>query len=328
MRLLHVRPDELQPWVPQLQTLERDISYPVGTSDRFVISHGDAYHPFFSSLGDAHFLLALDGDTVVGCLAGVRKEVLTPRGPLMGAYLGDLKVTRAWRGRGVAARLYARALTLSLQRWGALHWRFAFGAAMRGERGDVMRSAKGFHVMKLGRPFALLDVYFAQPEVLAGLDVRGAPEPPRTPGLDLSPRATSDVFSTVGKKDFVLESTGAPWKLVHLPRGPSGWGASHAGYVRRAGAALLHRSVDEISVGLTSARRSCAPVSTTASHQPTSGSGDDVLACFSLDARLAHERDFLASRGVVPSAVATVYGFSTSRAVRGHDWVHLATSEI
>ncbi|MFZ5441097.1 MAG: GNAT family N-acetyltransferase [Myxococcota bacterium] len=295
LALRHVRADALGPYVGQLQALERDISYPIADgADRFVISHGGAYHPFFSRLGEAHFLLALDGDAVVGCLAGVRKEIHTPRGPLPAAYLGDLKVRRDWRGRGVPARLYAKALALSLLDWRALHWRFAFGAAMRGARGDVMRTAKGLHLMRLGRPFARLEVFFVEPRRLALLDPTGAPPPPRAPGLDLSPLADVDVLSTAGAKDFVLQSTRQPWKLVHLPRGPSGWGASHAAYVARAGARL----------------------------EP------EALACFALDERLVAEREFLRARGVTSGAVATVYALSTSRKAFGAPWVHLATSEI
>lgn len=298
LRLLHVRPGELGPWVEQLRALERDISYPLDDGrERFVLSHGAAYHPFFSAMGDAHFLLALDGERVVGCLAGVRKPIRTPGGEVPAAYLGDLKVHRDWRGRGLPARLLARALALSVGDWEALHWRFAFGAAMRGARGDVMRAAKGVNLMKLARPHATLDLYFVAPDTLARLDVQGAPAPPSIPGLDLSPAETRDVVSTLGAKDFVLESTGQPWPLVHLPRGPSGWGASHAAYLRRGGEALVRE-------------------------------GAPGPACFGLDRRLEAERAFLASRGLEPGAVCTVYALATTRKVRGSHWVHLATSEI
>jgi GNAT superfamily N-acetyltransferase len=296
LTLLHVRPGELAPWVEQLSALERDISYPLD-ADRFVISHGREYHPFFSSLGEAHFLLALDGQRVVGCVAGVRKPVQTPRGEVMGAYLGDLKVQREWRGRGVSARLLGRALTTSLGDWRALHWRFAFGAAMRGTRGDVMRSARGLNVMRLASGFARLAMYFVEPSQLASLDVKGAPPTPRAPGLDLSPAVTVDTLSTAGTKDFVLQSTSAPWPLVHLPRGPSGWGESHAVYLRRCGEQLI-------------SARASGP------------------ACFALDERLLAEREFLSTRGLRSGAVCTVYALSTTRLTRGVGWTHLATSEI
>lgn len=298
LRLVYVRPDALGPWVEQLQALERDISYPIDDGrDRFVISHGGAYHPFFSTMGEAHFLLALEGERVIGCVAGVRKPVQTPRGEVMGVYLGDLKVHPDWRGRRVPARMMARALAISLGDWGALHWRFAFGAAMRGDRGDVMRAAKGLNVLRLGSTFATLDMYFAAPAALAALEVSGAPATPRTPGLDLSPAVQADVLSTTGLKDFVLRSTGRPWTLVHLPRGPAGWGESHAAYLRRAGEQLVQQ-------------------------------GAPGPACFALDRRLTAERHFLESRDLRPGAVCTIYGLATTRGLRGAAWAHLATSEI
>ncbi|MBL8957165.1 MAG: GNAT family N-acetyltransferase [Myxococcaceae bacterium] len=298
VRLVHVRPHELAPYRAQLLELERDISYPIDQGrDRFVISHGDAYHPFFSAMGDAHFLLALDEDRLVGCLAGVRKPIVTPHGAVPAAYCADLKLHRDYRGRGIVARLWAKALTLSLGRWSELHWRFAFGAAMRDAKGDVMRAARGLNVMRLASAFARLDLYFVAPERLAALDPTGAPPTPTSPGVNLSPTATGEVVSTAGKKDFVLQSTGRPWPLVHLAQGPSGWGASHAAYLQRAGARLA-------------SERASGPV------------------CFGLDPRLGAERAFLASRGLQPGALCTVYGLSTTVRTLGGAWVHLATSEI
>jgi GNAT superfamily N-acetyltransferase len=235
LRHLHVRSAELSPWVEQLKALERDVWYPIDDGkDRFVLSHGDAYHPFFSAMGQAHFVLALAGDEVVGCVAAVRKKVRGPRGgEVAAAYLGDLKVARAWRGRGVPASL----LFFALKTWSRapfeLSWRFAFGAAMRGAKGDVMRSARGVTPMKLGAAVAVLDVYFEPPARLAQLDVSTAPQLRLEGLLDLSPAEQREVVSTAGSKDYVLESSGKPWALLHLPRGPAGWGASHASYLQR-----------------------------------------------------------------------------------------------
>jgi hypothetical protein len=150
--------------------------------------------------------------------------------------------------------------------------------------------------MKLGRPFATLNVYFVEPRRLAELRVSDAPAPP-VGGLDLSPTQHGEVVSTLGAKDFVLQSTGAPWPLVHLPAGPSRWGASHAAYLRAGASRLV-------------------------------ADGAPGPACFALDVRLARERAFLEAQGVVPGAVATVYAFATTRRASGAPWVHLATSEI
>lgn len=297
LELRHVRAMELGPYVEQLRALEGGISYPIDDGrDRFVLSHGPAYHPFFSSMGDAHFVLALDGGRVVGCIAAVRKTVHANGVDVSAVYLGDLKVAPSARGRGVPARLLFFALAQWLRSPRALSWRFAFGAAMRGSTGDVMRAARGVTPMKLGRSFATLNVYFAEPRQLASLSVEGAPQPP-TGGLDVSPSVKVEVMSTAGSKDFVLQSTGARWPLVHLPAGPSQWGDSHAAYLRRGGQQLVRQALP-------------GP------------------ACFALDVRLEAERRFLEDQGVKPGAFATVYAFSTTRRVRGLPWVHFATSEI
>ncbi|MDX2013176.1 MAG: GNAT family N-acetyltransferase [Myxococcaceae bacterium] len=298
LEVLHLTSDTLGAWVTRLSALERDISYPIDDGrDRFVLSHGAAYHPFFSQMGDAHFLLAVAGDELAGCIVGVRKRVDTPSGPVAGVYLADLKVAAPFRGQGVPARLLTAALALWARSPRRLSWRFAFGAAMRGDRGDVMRAAKGLTPMKLGAAVATLDVYFVEPQRLAALETAGAPTPMTGAGLDLSPAVTQDVVSTAGAKDFVLQSTHAPWPLVHLPAGPARWRGSHAEYLARGGRALVEAK---------------AP----------------GPACFALDVRRGAERDFLAGQGVRPGAVCTVYGFSTTRRTRGAAWVHLATSEI
>lgn len=297
LELRHVEAHALAPYVDDLRALERDVSYPIDDGkDRFVLSHGDAYHPFFSAMGEAHFVVALEKGRVVGCIAAVRKPVRAPDGDVDGVYLGDLKVAKAWRGKGVPARMLFFALRVWARSPRRLSWRFAFGAAMRGERGDVMNAAKGVTPMKLGAPFALLNVYFVEPTKLAALNVDGAPPGPTNAGLDLSPSIAADVVSTLGKKDFVLQSTKQPWPLVHLPRGPAGWGRSHADFVRRGGELLVQ-------------------------------GGATGPACFALDQRLVAERDFLHTRGIEPGAVATVYAFSTTSRTR-RAWVHLATSEI
>lgn len=298
LELRHVEAHALAPYVEDLRALERDVTYPIDDGrDRFVLSHGDTYHPFFSSMGDAHFVLALERGRVVGCIAAVRKPVRAATGAVDGVYLGDLKVAKAWRGRGVPARMLFFALKVWARSPRRLSWRFAFGAAMRGERGDVMNAARGVTPMKLGRPFALLDVYFVEPERLAGLNVEGAPPTPTSAGLDLSPSIDGDVVSTLGKKDFVLQSTKQAWPLVHLPRGPASWGRSHADALRRGGQQLVER-------------------------------GATGPACFALDSRLKAEADFLRARGLAPGAVATVYAFSTTNRTRQAAWVHLATSDI
>ncbi|MBI3724212.1 GNAT family N-acetyltransferase, partial [bacterium] len=74
-RIVCVESEALAPYAPGLRALEAGIAYPIGGgADSFRIDHGETYHPFFSSLGRAWFLVALAGEEVVGTLALVARE--------------------------------------------------------------------------------------------------------------------------------------------------------------------------------------------------------------------------------------------------------------
>jgi hypothetical protein len=220
-RIITVRPGELRPFVASLRRLEESITYPLD-ADAFRIDHGPEYHPFFSEMGDARFVLAVDGDEVLGSLALVWKK-----GAL---YFADFKVRTDQRGTGLARRVAFHAARCAYAAGG---WSFAFMAAMRGRKGDVTRS--GGFLMKLLRPAARLLVYFAPREALARV-----PEGlrPPGPGLSLSVASPRLLVSTAGKKDLRLVSTGESWPLVHLACGPSAWGSSLGTYLRRCAQVL------------------------------------------------------------------------------------------
>lgn len=312
LRFLHVPAAGLSPYAPALRRLEAAVTYPIADgADRFRIDHGADYHPFFSGLGEAHFVLAIDkdredrkdrkdrkdpGDQVVGAMAGVLRRAQVDGRSIASVYLGDLKLHRDYRGRGVIPRLLLFALG-RVREPRFQKWRLAYGAAMRGERGDVMRSARGLSLLRLGSPMARLTLYFAPPERLLALQPHTAPPPP-TGGLDLSPDLAprldpAGLESTAGRKDLRLLSTGEPWPLCHLPRSPASPG--YAGYLRACGEALRARG---------------------------------ALGCFGIDERLTAWNGWLERSGLVSGAVCTVYGLRLVPALYGAPWVHLATSEI
>ena len=298
-----LRPEQLGPYVDELRALERGVTYPLGGGERFFIDHGEAYHPFFSRMGEAYFLLALEGRRVVGSLAGVFKEARHEGGAHEGVYLCDLKLAPSHRGQGVARGMLWHALSLSVRSPELRRWRFAYGAAMRGERGDVMRSARGVHVARVARPWARLAIWFARPEALAALDAAGCPAFPGAP-LDLSPDAIPPdaihgalgLVSTEGRKDLRRVSSGAPWPLVHLAASPGrqgNWGR----YLRDAGEALCQLR-------------------------------PDALACFGLDERLEPQHRWLRAQGIHTDASCTVYALRLPGGPPRASFVHLATSEI
>jgi len=305
IRFLDVQSEAIGPYVEQLRDLERAIEYPIADgADAFRIDHGELYHPFFSTLGEAHFILALDGERVVGTVAGVLRE-----GHLRGRstkvfYGADLKVAPSHRGRRLPQRMAAFGLRKMFRTPRGLSWRYAYVAAMRGEKGDVMRTVRGVHVGHLGRRATELLVFFVEPERLAAVDRRGAPGPlSLETGIDLSPPPPSHLIeapglmSTAGRKDLRLRSTGAPWPLVHLPYSPARALPSWDAYLAACGEAMFARGL----------------------------SGP---ACFAIDVRLREHLSWLASNGIEPNAVCTIYALSLTPRTRGARWLHLSTSEI
>jgi hypothetical protein len=301
VRLVHLQAHQLAPYQQGLTRLEADMRYPIADgADAFRIDHGERYGDFFAGLGDAHFLLALDGTGVVGTCAAVARWARCGTRRIRALYGADFKIAAAYRGGRLARRYLYRGLVdvfrPSIRReW---PWRIAYVAAMRGARGDVMRAKRGlFNPMRLARAMARLAVYFAEPGTLGRLP---GDCPPALPdgGLDLSPDARHSVDGTVttaGTKDLRLESTGRPWPLVHLPLGPSAWRPTWGDYLRRAGATLV---------------------------------GTDATACFAIDERLTDHVAWLGSHGIVPGATCTIYALILPFTLAPVPWVHLATSEI
>jgi GNAT superfamily N-acetyltransferase len=311
LELRHVRANELGEYVDGLRRLEASISYPIDDGrDHFTIDHGVDYHRFFSTMGDAHFLLALANGEVVGTIAGVFKEIRRGERIARAAYIGDLKLADEHRGTGLARRMLWRCL-LEVARSVArrdrelVDWELAFGGAMRGEKGDVTRSARGLHLMRVSPAVAELALYFVAPQALAGLDPSGCPANPPAGGVDFSPGATygaDDLVSTAGRKDLRMASNGLPWPLVHLPRGPEGWLPTLGHYLRRAGEELLTGQGSQWPEG--------------------------AIACFGIDERLTQHTSWLASQGLERGAVCTIYTLPRTGFARRASWYHLATSEI
>ena len=297
MKIAYLRADGLAPLQEGLRRLEADVRYPIADgADHFRIDHGARYAAFFERMGDAHFLVALDGDRVIGTFAGVGKWAEANGRRIKSVYGGDWKIAPDWRG-GKLAQRYLWTGVAQIWRPDVPRWRICYVAAMRGARGDVMRSASRWSLMKLGRPAARLAVYFTPRAHLLMMDPAGCPPMP-TGGLDLSPDAIHEppgITSTAGCKDLVLESTGKPWPLWHLPLGPRAWTPSLAAYLRRSAEAL--------------------PEATS--------------ACFAVDERATELIGWLRARNILPGATCTIYMFRLPLvSPRPEPWVHLATSEI
>lgn len=109
---LHRFTDEVPaPMGRALTQFEREFSYPLGPAERFRISHGEDYLPFFRAIGEPVVLAMEDAGRIVGGIARVRRrlELRHETGAVVGEsvahYLCDLKVAAAARGTRVLARL-------------------------------------------------------------------------------------------------------------------------------------------------------------------------------------------------------------------------------
>jgi hypothetical protein len=304
-RFLFLPATEIGPYVDGLRAIERATEYPIADgADAFTIDHGQDYSRFFTTLGhDARFVLALDGDRVVGGVAGVARNVRMGDRMVPAVYGADWKLAPEARGQGLGRAMMTWGLGLVFRQPDLLTWRFGYVAAMRGKKGDVLRATRGMHPAKLTGKVARLAVYFVKPEQLATLGLAAAPVPPDADrGLDLSFVATGEVdapglCSTAGRKDLRLRSTGQPWPLVHLPLGPGHWRPTWGHYLKACGEALVAR----------------AP---------------GAVACFAVDERLISHTGWLASQGVERGAVCSVYALDLTLRARRASWLHLATSEI
>jgi len=303
VRFVVVRPDTLSPYVERLRQLEQGIRYPLADgADHFFIDHGAAYHPFFSSMGDAYFLLALRGDELLGSVTGVARKVARGARTLEALYICDLKLAEHARGSGLSTRLLLQGLSYLFRIPALRRTRFLYGAAMRGARGDVMRTARGWNPLRMGRPTSRLALYFVPPSQLAALDTAGGPRPPTGEGLRLGPSPGRSLegagwCTTAGSKDLQRLSTGSPWPLAHLAAPPQDWTRGWAEYLRACGAEL-------------------------------SSQGANALACFSIDERLEDHVAWLRGAGIAPDSVCTVYSLDLTFPSRAPAWVHLPSSEI
>ncbi len=305
LRFLFLPATEIGPYAEGLRAIERVQEYPIADgADAFTIDHGDDHGAFFTRLGnDARFVLALDGDRVLGGVAGVVRNVRVAGRMVTAIYGADWKIARELRGGRASRQMMAWAFSLIWRHPELFTWRLGYVAAMRGARGDVMRATRGVHPARLAGRLARLAVYFVPPERLASLDVSqspGGPDPDA--GVDLSFVPSGEVeapglASTSGRKDLCLRSTGRPWPLVHLPHGPSRWLPTWGHHLKACGETLAAR-------------------------------GAGPVACFAIDERLVSHTAWIASRGIERGATCTVYALDLTLRARRAPWVHLATSEI
>lgn len=96
-----------------LEEFEQSFLYPLGPQQKFRISHGREYLPFFRAMGETTLLVASQAGAVLGTLVLVRRTVQlrTPSETIESPayYLCDLKIRPEWQRTPLLLRLIASA---------------------------------------------------------------------------------------------------------------------------------------------------------------------------------------------------------------------------
>ncbi len=187
-----------------LQELESIAEYPYGL-DTFRINHGQSYFSFFERLGEALFHVALDGDKIVGCAAGILRRVSYTQGSTTSWYLCDLKVHPDYRNQRIPARLFQKRLFLNYLRCQKV---YAVSMNPKEKPNRVVEITKRFPFFSIARA-AELNIY--------GLDYDQ---------INFMSNQLNQMIGSISylslseKKDLIMKSTGAPMKVLHIQHGP------------------------------------------------------------------------------------------------------------
>ena len=212
-----VNENELEPFVPELRSVEKKIEYPLENgTESFVIDHGKRYSPFFTQQGyKTKFLIIETNNMIVGSLVGVWKKISLNQKNYTGLYVSDLKLKSEYRGRGIIKRM----LWYLFIRWplvkGFKGWDFLYFCAMQRKSQGVDFTFKGAHLGKVTRPRASLNIYMLDAILLYDkkLDFFKLDYNNR---INLSPQRTEDLLWNDGIKNIISTKKNSLIKLGHL----------------------------------------------------------------------------------------------------------------
>ncbi len=188
---------------PRLQAFENVAEYPYG-ADFFKLDHGTNYFAFFERLGEPFFHVALDGEKIAACAAGVLRTVEIEGEQTKIWYLCDLKVAREYASQKIPAKLFRKNL---------------FSNYLKCPRGYAvsMNPAKGKNrVVKLIERFRWVPIRCAAQLNFYSFDESQA--------RNFHPNLKSELgeisyLSLRGVKDLMMKSTGARLPLFHIQHG-------------------------------------------------------------------------------------------------------------
>ncbi len=209
-RSLNIRELQSEEWrvfQSRIADLEKGTSYPLG-EDRFEIDHGEDYFAFFTRLGQLHYYVALDEERVVAVAAAILRRVpsVSREKPKTVWYLCDLKVHPEYQGRYIPVSIFVHAFP-------KLYPRCARGYAISMDA-DSKRPNRVARMLKRF-PLAPMSIATRLGIISLNAEQMQAIEP-----ILREHFGCVSYLSLAGKKDIVLQSTGAPMPLLHVQFGP------------------------------------------------------------------------------------------------------------
>lgn len=187
-----------------LQELESFAEYPYG-EDHFKISHGSSYFSFFERLGEPLFHIAIEGQKVVACAAGVLRSIPTANGTVNSWYLCDLKVHPDYRDQRIPSQLFRKSLFFNYIRCGR-----AYAVSMN-------PSDRPNRVVEITKKFPYFPISLAGVLNIYSLDFDQVSEVSSVLQQFLGPVS---FLSLAGKKDLLMKSSGQALPLLHIQHGP------------------------------------------------------------------------------------------------------------
>ena len=187
----------------RLQEFENVAEYPYG-DDFFKLDHGADYFAFFARMGEPVFHVALDGEKIAACAAGVLRTLEIEGRKVKAWYLCDLKVARDYASAKIPAKLFKKNLFANYLK------------CSRGYAVSMNPAAGKNRVIKLIERFKWIPIRYA-----GKLNFYSFDRPAAEKFHDELCGAVGEVsyLSLEGKKDLTMKSTNARLPLYHIQHG-------------------------------------------------------------------------------------------------------------
>lgn len=127
----------------RLNYFERQFTYPLSHKEYFYIEHSPDYTTFFRSMGNATIFYLEKEMDIIGVIGVSIRETFIKGKLLKAAYIGDLKIAPAYKGRRAAYRLFSSVFSYLKDKIS-----FAYGVVMDG----TLRTPNAY-TGKAGIPF-------------------------------------------------------------------------------------------------------------------------------------------------------------------------------